>query len=109
MKRKAAIKVLQGFARCILSRQRVLAQADYLFRRVLDAESGIYYYANVYNGLTSWTKSTVYLHASSEPPILLGEEAETASSTADLSADYDTVDSAVGVELRRSPRYNRII
>ena len=125
----------------------MLLHADFLFRRVLDAESGVYYYANIFSGETSWTKSAVYLHASSEPPIILGEEIAAASAaasysnsvkgsslTTNSSARYDTsslasinasnadADNGVGEsevakapagaaapDIRRSPRYNRII
>jgi hypothetical protein len=100
-KRKVAIKILQGLARCILARRRILRRADVIYRRVYDADSGVYYYANIYTGSTSWTKSTIYLHASSEPPIMQDGEVSASSGSARGSAAVEAT------AARRSPRYNR--
>jgi len=61
--------VLTAFARCILARYRIKRRADEVYRRVWDTDSSSYYYANVVTGTTSWVKSVVYLHPSSEPPV----------------------------------------
>jgi hypothetical protein len=99
-KRKVALKILQGFARCILSRHRVLRRADAVFRRVWDAEGSSYYYANTVTGGTAWTKSAVYLHASSEPPVysVVGGE-EVFEGSAQQS----------GSTKKRSPRHVRAV
>eukprot|EP00598_Pedospumella_elongata_P016658 CAMPEP_0185009328 /NCGR_PEP_ID=MMETSP1098-20130426/91865_1 /TAXON_ID=89044 /ORGANISM="Spumella elongata, Strain CCAP 955/1" /LENGTH=742 /DNA_ID=CAMNT_0027537989 /DNA_START=24 /DNA_END=2248 /DNA_ORIENTATION=- len=61
--------VLTAFARCILARYRIKRRADEVYRRVWDADSSTYYYANVVTGTTSWVKTAVYLHPSGEPPV----------------------------------------
>jgi hypothetical protein len=92
-----ALKILQGFARCILSRRRVLRRADAVYRRVWDGDSSTYYYANAMTGETAWTKSSVYLHASSEPPVY----AEGGGEAVVGSAQSESVK-------RRSPRHVRV-
>lgn len=84
----AAVGVLQGFARCIIARRRLLQQANEVYRRILDADTSYFYYANVRTGETSWTKSSCYLHPASEPPLLQLDDDAHAS--------------------RRSPRTNRL-
>jgi hypothetical protein len=78
-----AIPILQGFARCILSRKRLIARANTIYRRIYDEDSDSWYYANIHTGHTSWSKPAFYL--SQEPPILLPEEMN-----------------------KRSPRYQRV-
>lgn len=61
--------VITAFARCILARNRIKRRADHVYRRVWDAESSTYYYADVITGETSWVKNKVYINPSSEPPV----------------------------------------
>ena len=77
------MKILQGFARCILARKKIIRVANIYHRRVYDEETSSYYYANMKNGDTSWHKPSMYL--TNEPPIFTPEE-----------------------ENRRSPRVNRV-
>lgn len=63
---------MQNFARCVLARRRLVQKANTCYRRVLDDDSGTWYYANVVTGETSWQKPSFFL--SQEPPVLLREE-----------------------------------
>lgn len=67
-----AVPLLQNFARCVLARMQLIRKANAHYRRVLDEESGSWYYANVITGHTSWSKPAFYLTL--EPPVLLPEE-----------------------------------
>ena len=67
----SAVRILQNFARCILARNCFLRQANRVYRRVLDEDSGAYYYLNMRSYETSWNRPDVYLHPAEEPPILL--------------------------------------
>ena len=67
----SAVRILQNFARCILARRLFLQQANRVYRRVLDEDSGTYYYLNMISYETSWNRPGVYLHPADEPPILL--------------------------------------
>lgn len=66
--------VVKGFLRCIAARQKLLAEADRVYRRVPDAESESHFYILKKRGQTIsfWSKPTIYL--STEPPLLVNEE-----------------------------------
>jgi hypothetical protein len=66
--RLVACDVLKGFGRCVLARYRLLRRANIIFRRVLDSETGTYYYVDTRLGQSSWNKSRVYLNTM-DPPI----------------------------------------
>lgn len=66
-----AARVLINFGRCICARYRMMRQANERYRRVLDEESGAYYYLNMGTYESSWSRPSVYLHPGAEPPILL--------------------------------------
>ena len=100
-KKQVAIIIIQAFARCICARYRILRQADAIYRRVWDTESNNYYYAQVITGTTSWVKSSVYLHANSEPPILNKKEIQQQKSKGS-SKKVSVQDN------KRSPRRNRL-
>jgi hypothetical protein len=59
--------VLQGFFRCIHARTVVLREGDATYRRVWDPEYNTYYYANVVDESTTWTKPSFFMQA--EPPL----------------------------------------
>ena len=85
-----AQKVLAGFCRCILARNRILNIAKNCFRRVFEPESEVYFYYNTQTGVTSWERPKIFL--SDEPPILIQhDENENPESRID----------------KISPRYNR--
>ena len=65
--RLVACDVLKGFGRCVLARYRLLRRANIIFRRVLDSETGTYYYVDTRSGQSSWNKSRVYLNTMNPP------------------------------------------
>jgi hypothetical protein len=65
------VKILQGFARCILSRKKVLRVACVQFRRIYDEESSSFYFANIKTGETFWEKPSFFL---ANEPAIYGEE-----------------------------------
>ena len=71
-----AVRILQKFCLCILARKRVLTLARKLFRRILDEESGCYYYVNMKTTESSWNRPSIFL--SEEPPLLLMNERDSA-------------------------------
>ncbi len=119
MRKVFAKIIVTQFARCILARNRVKAKADELFRRIWDAESSTYYYANVHNGETSWIKSKVYLHPSSEPPIYDVAAAGNVNTASDIAMNIGASIKMGGVNRgsvkagtsskRLSPRANRVL
>lgn len=66
--RSVACNVLKGFGRCVLARYRLLRRANIVFRRVLDSETGAFYYVDTRSGQSSWSKSRIYLNTM-DPPI----------------------------------------
>lgn len=76
-----AVLILQGFARCIIARHRVIHAASLLYRRVYDEDTGEFFYANTVTMESSWTKPRVFLTGE---PLVLVEAAD-----------------------KRSPRFNR--
>jgi hypothetical protein len=80
----------------------VLRRADAVYRRVWDAESDAYYYANTVTGGTAWAKSAVYLHASSEPPVYSAVEAGEDAVEGDTHPQN-------GSMKKRSPRHVRAL
>ena len=77
-----AVLILQGFARCIIARHRVIHAASLVYRRVYDEDTGEFFYANAVTMESSWSKPRVFL--TGEPLVLV-----------EASAD------------KRSPRFNR--
>jgi hypothetical protein len=107
MKRKTAIKKIQGLARCILARHRIIHQANGFFRRIYDEESGSYYYANVITGESMWEKPHIYL--SHEPAVYVPTAEEAAMySGRDSSRNSGRYSSRSNPSSHRSPRVNRI-
>ena len=70
---ETAAMLLQGFARCVLSRQRIIRAANKIYRRVRDEECKAHFYSNLITGASGWTKPSVYL--TEEPPLQLPEGA----------------------------------
>lgn len=84
---KRACEVLQGFARCICARNRVLDQAYRIYTRVLDPASNEHYYYNVCTGVSSWTKPyAIFMkNTNPEPCVLDYQQVETATANGSIS------------------------
>lgn len=107
MKRNKGIKKLQGFARCILARHRILHHANIRFRRIYDDETASYYYANVITGESMWEKPHIYL--SQEPPVYVPTVEEAAMySGRDSGRNSGRHSQRSNASSHRSPRVNRI-
>lgn len=106
---KRAIQILQGFGRCILARKRIISVANQKYRRVWDADSGTFYYADVIVGDTSWQKSGVYL--SLEPPVYRENEnkKKRTKKTQQKNLRGSRGGSSNSEEPRLSPRLNRLL
>lgn len=82
------VRVIQGFARCIIARRRIIYRANEVYRRILDPSTGLFYYANVISGETKWEKSSVYLTL--EPPVYVDTASDTIAITNGLSSNKST-------------------
>ena len=106
--RAVAAGVIQQFGRCIIARNRILKKADESYRRILDEASDTYYYANIFNGETSWYKLKLYL--TRFPPIMLQREAEelVKSSRSSSSKKYGGGSGGGSSKKRHNPKTNRV-
>ena len=94
-------EILGQFGRCILSRRRTVRRAGQLYRRVWDADTSSYYYAQIQTGETSWYKNT-HVFLSSEPPVYRDHEQQNSS-----DPTVGAGGAGESVKRRRSPRVNR--
>ncbi len=86
-KRSRAADVLQGFARCIIARNRVLDTAYRVFGRVLDEGSGLYFYYNLSSGASMWTKPYgIFMKSTNPEPAIINNSAAVESARGDMSA-----------------------
>lgn len=109
MKRKTATRIIQGFGRCLLARYKIICQANTRYRRILDDESGVFYYANVLTGESAWEKPHIYL--SLEPPVYLPSQQQEQEQLASGPEEHNhqSAESArYHGRVKRSPRVNRI-
>eukprot|EP01036_Dinobryon_divergens_P026930 gene26930-35627_t len=78
-KKKKVAAILSGFCRCIIARKVAISKLNTIYRRVWDADSKSFFYANTRTGESSWTKPVIYL--SVEPPMLSMDSNSTDSSS----------------------------
>ena len=72
-----ASTVINSFGRCILARRKVIERLNNIYRKIWDDEQSTYYYANILDSSSSWTKNSLYLMQ--EPPVFSDDLAKRAN------------------------------